>query len=81
MKERQMETIDNQSWYVLGDIQKRLEAKAAELGLHDTAWMVAYQNAEQTALETNNFERHIKEDGYTWIEIFEVIAFDSLNGL
>jgi hypothetical protein len=43
--------------------------------------MEAYQNAEQTALETNNFERHIKEDGYTWIEIFEVIAFDSLNGL
>ena len=73
-----METIDDQNWYELGDIQKRLEAKAEELGLHDTAWMEAYQNAEQTALETNNFERHIKEDGYTWIEIFEIVAFDSL---
>ena len=72
-----METIDNQSWYVLGDIQKRLEAKAAELGLHDTAWMEAYQNAEQTALETNNFEEHIKE-GWTWITIFEAIALESL---
>ena len=26
------------------------------------------------------FEEYIKE-GYTWIEIFEVMAFESLNGL
>lgn len=75
-----METIDDQNHYELGDIQNRLKAKAEEYGLHDTAWMEAYQNAEQTALETNNFEEYIK-DGSTWIETFEVIAFDSLEFL
>ena len=75
-----METIDDQNHYELGDIQNRLKAKAEEYGLHDTAWMEAYQNAEQTALETNNFEEHIK-DGSTWIETFEAIAFDSLEFL
>ncbi len=75
-----METIDDQNYYELGDIQNRLKAKAEEYGLHDTAWMEAYQNAEQTALETNNFEEYIKE-GYTWIRKFEEIAFDSLNFL
>ena len=72
-----METIDDQNHYELGDIQNRLKAKAEEYGLHDTAWMEAYQNAEQTALETNNFEEHIK-DGWTWITIFEAIALESL---
>jgi hypothetical protein len=75
-----METIDTQNHYELGDIQNRLKAKAKELGLDEYVWMEAYQNAEQTALETNNFEEYIK-DGYTWIEIFERIAFDSLNNL
>jgi len=79
-RETQMETIDTQNQYELGDIQNSLEAKAKEYGLHDTAWMEAYQNAEQTALETNNFERYIKE-GFTWIEIFKECAFDSLVGL
>jgi hypothetical protein len=76
-----METIDTQNQYDLGDIQNSLEAKAKEYGLHDTAWMEAWQNAEQTALETNNFEDYIKEHGYTWIEIFKRCAFDSLVGL
>ena len=75
-----METIDTQNHYDLGEIQNRLKAKAKEYGLNEYVWMEAYQNAEQTALETNNFEEYIK-DGYTWIEIFEVIAFDSLEGL
>ena len=80
-RETQMETIDTQNQYELGDIQNSLEAKAKEYRLHDTAWMEAYQNAEQTALETNNFEDYIKEHGYTWIEIFKQVAFDSLVGL
>jgi hypothetical protein len=75
-----METIDTQNQYDLGEIQNRLKAKAKDYGLNEYVWMEAYQNAEQTALETNNFKEHIK-DGYTWIEIFEVIAFDSLEGL
>jgi hypothetical protein len=74
----QMETIDTQNHYELGDIQNRLKEKAKEYNLHDTAWMEAYQNAEYTAVETNNFEEYIKE-GWTWIDIFERIAFDSLD--
>jgi hypothetical protein len=73
-----METIDDQNHYELGDIQNGLKAKAQEYGLHETAWMEAYQNAEQTALETNNFEEYIK-DGYTWIGKFKEIAFDTLD--
>ena len=75
-----METIDTQNHCELGEIQERLKAKAKEFGFNEYVWMEAYQNAEQTALETNNFEEYIKE-GYTWIEIFEVMAFESLNGL
>ena len=75
-----METIDTIHLDELGDIQERLKAKAEEFGLDEYAWMEAWQNAEQTAIETNNFEEYIKE-GYTWIEIFEVMAFESLNGL
>ena len=75
-----METIDTQNQYELGEIQDYLKAKAQEFGLDEYAWMEAWQNAEATAQETNNFERHIKE-GYTWIEIFKQVAFDSLVGL
>ena len=75
-----METIDTQNHYELGDIQNRLKVKAKELGFNEYVWMEAYQNAEWTAVETNNFQEYIK-DGYTWIEIFERIAFDSLNDL
>lgn len=75
-----METIDTIHLDELGEIQERLKAKAKELGLDEYTWMEAWQNAEQTAIETNNFEEYIKE-GYTWIEIFEVMAFESLNGL
>ena len=75
-----METIDTIHLDELGDIQERLKAKAEEFGLDEYTWMEAWQNAEQTAIETNNFEEYIKE-GYTWIEIFEVMAFKSLNGL
>ena len=64
----------------IGDIQDYLKAKAEEFGLDEYTWMEAWQNAEQTALETNNFEDYIK-DGYTWIEIFKRCAFDSLVGL
>ena len=73
-----MQTIDTQNHYELGDIQNRLKEKAKEYNLHDTAWMEAYQNAEYTAVETNNFEEYIKE-GWSWIAIFERIAFDSLD--
>ena len=79
-KETQMETIDTQNHYELGDIQDYLKAKAEEFGLDEYTWMEAWQNAEQTAMETNNFKRHIKE-GFTWIEIFKQVAFDSLVGL
>ena len=79
-KETQMETIDTQNQYELGEIQDYLKAKAKEFGLDEYTWMEAWQNAEQTAIETNNFEEYIK-DGYTWIEIFKRIAFDSLVGL
>ena len=75
-----METIDTQNQYELGEIQDRLKAKAKELGFNEYVWMEAYQNAEWTAVETNNFQEYIK-DGYTWIEIFERLAFDSLNNL
>ena len=75
-----METIDTIHLDELGEIQDYLKAKAKEFGLNEYTWMEAWQNAEQTALETNNFERHIKE-GYTWIEIFKQVAFDSLVGL
>ncbi len=79
-KETQMETIDTIHLDELGDIQDLLKAKAQEFGLDEYTWMEAWQNAEQTALETNNFEDYIK-DGYTWIEIFKRCAFDSLVGL
>jgi hypothetical protein len=75
-----METIDTIHLDELGDIQDYLKAKAKEFGLDEYAWMEAWQNAEATAQETNNFEDYIK-DGYTWIEIFKRCAFDSLVGL
>ena len=75
-----METIANQNQYLLGDIQEKLKAKAKELGMDEYTWMEAWQNAEQTAMETDNFKRYI-EDGYSWIEIFEIIAFESLENL
>jgi hypothetical protein len=75
-----METIDTQNQYELGEIQDYLKSKAEEFGLDEYTWMEAWQNAEQTAMETNNFKRHIKE-GFTWIEIFKQVAFDSLVGL
>jgi hypothetical protein len=75
-----MQTIDTQNPYELGDIQNRLKEKAKEYGFDEYTWMEAWQNAEATAQETNNFEDDIKE-GYTWIEIFERVAFDSLEGL
>lgn len=75
-----METIDTQNQYELGEIQDYLKAKAEEFGLDEYTWMEAWQNAEQTAMETNNFKRHI-EEGFTWIEIFKQVAFDSLVGL
>jgi len=80
-RETQMETIDTIHLDELGEIQDYLKAKAKEFGLDEYAWMEAWQNAEQTALETNNFEDYIKEHGYTWIEIFKRCAFDSLVGL
>ena len=76
-----METIDTQNQYELGEIQDYLIAKAEEFGFDEYTWMEAWQNAEQTALETNNFEEYIKEEGFTWIEIFKRVAFDSLVGL
>ena len=79
-KETQMETIDTHHLDDLGEIQDYLKAKAKEFGLDEYTWMEAWQNAEATAQETNNFERHIKE-GFTWIEIFKQVAFDSLVGL
>ena len=75
-----METIDDQSHCELGDIQDGLKAKAKQLGLNEYVWMEAYQNAEQTAIETNNFQEYI-EEGYTWIEKFKEIAFYSLDDL
>ena len=75
-----METIDTQNCYELGEIQEYLKAKAEEFNLDEYTWMEAWQNAEHTAIETNNFERYIKE-GYTWIEMFKEGAFDSLVGL
>lgn len=79
-RETQMETIDTIHLDELGEIQDYLKAKAQEFGLGEYTWMEAWQNAEATAQETNNFERHIKE-GFTWIEIFKQVAFDSLVGL
>ena len=79
-KETQMETIDTHHLDDLGEIKDYLKAKAKEFGLDEYTWMEAWQNAEATAQETNNFERHIKE-GFTWIEIFKQVAFDSLVGL
>ena len=79
-KETQMETIGTQHLDELGEIQDYLKAKAEEFGLDEYTWMEAWQNAEATAQETNNFERHIKE-GFTWIEIFKQVAFDSSVGL
>jgi len=79
-KETKMETIDTHHLDDLGEIQDYLKAKAKEFGLDEYTWMEAWQNAEATAQETNNFERHIKE-GFTWIEIFKQVAFDSLVGL
>ena len=79
-RETQMETIDTIHLDELGEVQDYLKAKAEEFGFDEYTWMEAWQNAEQTALETNNFERHIKE-GFTWIEIFKQVAFDSLVGL
>jgi len=75
-----METIDDQNHYELGEIQDYLKAKAEEFNLDEYTWMEAYQNAEQTAIETNNFQEYI-EEGYTWIEKFKEVAFDSLVGL
>ena len=85
-KETQMETYSQclglKAYHPdeIGDIQDYLKAKAEEFGLDEYTWMEAWQNAEQTAIETNNFEDYIK-DGYTWIEIFKRCAFDSLVGL
>jgi len=79
-KETQMETIDTHHLDDLGEIQDYLKAKAKEFGLDEYTWMEAWQNAEATAQETNNFERHIKE-GFTWIEIFKQVSFDSLVSL
>ena len=70
-KETQMETIAHQNQYELGEIQDHLKAKAKEFGLDEYTWMEAWQNAEATAQETNNFEDYIKEHGSTWIEIFK----------
>ena len=79
-KKKKMETIADQNQYLLGDIQEKLKAKAKEYGMDEYTWMEAWQNAEQTAMETDNFKRYIK-DGYSWIEIFEIIAFESLDNL
>jgi len=76
-----METIDTIHLDELGEIQDYLKAKAEEFGFDEYTWMEAWQNAEATAQETNNFEEYIKEHGYTWIEIFKQVAFDSLVGL
>ena len=60
-KETQMETIGTQHLDELGEIQDYLKAKAKEFGLDEYTRREAWQNAEATAQETNNFERHIKK--------------------